>query len=72
MVYCVFIAFELVYCWLFIIETKNRSLEETAALFDGEEVMNKVSAAGHDALDDHAPEKDAASTNSIHLPDKAV
>ena len=72
-VYCVFIAFETVYCYLFIVETKNRSLEETAALFDGEDAAKKVSAAGHDVLDDHAPEKaEISSANSIHLPDKAV
>ncbi|KAI0055785.1 hexose transporter [Artomyces pyxidatus] len=33
-VYCCWIAFELVYCYLFVVETKGLSLEETAALFD--------------------------------------
>ncbi|KAG8875075.1 hypothetical protein FRB97_005409 [Tulasnella sp. 331] len=36
-VYCVFLVFELIFMFFFIVETKNRSLEETAALFDGEE-----------------------------------
>ncbi|OCB88232.1 hexose transporter [Sanghuangporus baumii] len=34
-VYCAWLAFELVYCSLFIIETKGMTLEETAVLFDG-------------------------------------
>lgn len=34
-VYCVWLAFELVYCCFFIVETNGLSLEETAVLFDG-------------------------------------
>ena len=30
------------YCFLFVVETKNRTLEETAALFDGEEVLEQI------------------------------
>ena len=45
--YCCWILFELVYCYLFIVETKGRSLEETAALFDGEEALEQI--AGHAA-----------------------
>lgn len=30
------------FCFLFIIETKNRTLEETAALFDGEDLSARV------------------------------
>ena len=33
-IYCGWILFELVYCFMFIVETKGLSLEETAALFD--------------------------------------
>ena len=33
------------YCYLFIIETKNRTLEETAALFDGEEAAEQIEQA---------------------------
>jgi hypothetical protein len=44
-VYCCWIAFELVFVYLFIVETKGRSLEETAALFDGEEA--EAAVAGH-------------------------
>jgi hypothetical protein len=46
-VYCVWLCFETVFCYLFIIETKGRSLEETAALFDGEEA--EAAIAGHHA-----------------------
>jgi len=47
-VYCIWTAFEFVYCYLFVIETKNRTLEETAALFDGDEATeNLVNAATH-------------------------
>jgi len=49
-VYCVFLAFELVFMYFFIIETKNRSLEETAAIFDGQEKADELHArAAHDA-----------------------
>ncbi|KAG8997888.1 hypothetical protein FRB94_007391 [Tulasnella sp. JGI-2019a] len=43
-VYCVFLLFELIFMWFFIIETKNRSLEETAAIFDGEEKVAELHA----------------------------
>ncbi|KAG9037291.1 hypothetical protein FRB95_006234 [Tulasnella sp. JGI-2019a] len=49
-VYCAFLAFELVFMYFFIIETKNLSLEETAALFDGEEKASELHArAAQDA-----------------------
>ncbi|KAI0654387.1 hexose transporter [Cubamyces menziesii] len=37
-VYCAWLAFELAFLYFFIVETKGRTLEETAALFDGEEL----------------------------------
>ncbi len=54
-VYCCWIAFELVFCYFFIVETKGLSLEETAALFDGEEATRAVTTAHeirHDEVDD--------------------
>ena len=42
--YCCWLAFETVFVYLFIVETKNRTLEETAALFDGED-LEKIHAA---------------------------
>jgi len=50
------LAFEFVFLWLFVVETKNRTLEETAALFDGEDaidqIMHKAAAAAADAHTD--------------------
>ncbi|KAG8707207.1 hypothetical protein FRC08_000640 [Ceratobasidium sp. 394] len=44
LVYTVWLAFELVYIWLFAVETKGRSLEETAALFDGDDAVREIEA----------------------------
>jgi len=38
-VYCAWLVFELAFMWRYVVETKGRSLEETAALFDGEGVV---------------------------------
>ena len=56
--YCVWIAFEVVFLWFFIVETKNRTLEETAALFDGEDLQQihqataRVSEVRHEDYDE--------------------
>ncbi|PVF99738.1 general substrate transporter [Serendipita vermifera] len=42
LVYTCWLVFELVYVWLWALETKGRSLEETAALFDGEDAVNEL------------------------------
>jgi sugar porter (SP) family MFS transporter len=44
-VYVCWLAFELVYCFLFVIETRHRTLEETAAIFDGEEATENLAIA---------------------------
>ncbi|THH28083.1 hypothetical protein EUX98_g6106 [Antrodiella citrinella] len=36
-VYCAWIAFELVFVYFYLVETKNRTLEETSILFDGDD-----------------------------------
>ncbi|CCM04885.1 uncharacterized protein FIBRA_07081 [Fibroporia radiculosa] len=41
-VYCCWLAFEFGFLYFMIIETKNRTLEETAALFDGEDISKHV------------------------------
>ncbi|KAG6840472.1 hypothetical protein C0991_006498 [Blastosporella zonata] len=46
-VYCCWLCFELVYLYFFVIETKNRTLEETAALFDGEDAVENVTGHTH-------------------------
>lgn len=42
LVYVIWIAFEVVFCYFFIVETKGLSLEETAVLFDGEETLAMI------------------------------
>jgi len=44
LVYCVFLAFELVFMWFFIVETKGRTLEETAMIFDGTDKIDALAA----------------------------
>ncbi|KAF9051359.1 hexose transporter [Panaeolus papilionaceus] len=50
-VYVVWLAFEAVFLWFFVIETKNRTLEETAALFDGEDAAEHIHATAAANLD---------------------
>ncbi|KAF4607454.1 hypothetical protein EYR38_001526 [Pleurotus pulmonarius] len=60
-VYCCWIVFEWVYLYLFVVETKNRTLEETAALFDGEEATQHIqgdTAALDNQRDDLSEEKE--------------
>lgn len=53
-----------------IVETRGRSLEETAALFDGEDMVQRVAAAGHDVRDDHVYEDKAS--DSYQIPEKTA
>lgn len=48
-VYCCWLLFELVYIFLFLVETKGKTLEETAALFDGKEVVANIENVGNEA-----------------------
>lgn len=57
-VYVCWIAFELVYVYLFVVETKNRSLEETAAIFDGAE--EHIHGAGVQGLTPGTPDEKAS------------
>ncbi|EIW83455.1 hexose transporter [Coniophora puteana RWD-64-598 SS2] len=41
-VYVCWLAVELVFIYFYLVETKNRTLEETAALFDGEDKIEKI------------------------------
>lgn len=45
LVYVFWDLFETVYCYMFIVETKNLSLEETAALFDGNDAVDHLAEA---------------------------
>ena len=60
-VYCCWLAFELVFVYLFIVETKNLSLEETAALFDGDDAKNALEAVAMDIRHDDIDEKGSGS-----------
>ncbi|CAE6458723.1 unnamed protein product [Rhizoctonia solani] len=42
LVYTCWLVFELAYMYMFVVETKGRSLEETAALFDGDEAVYEL------------------------------
>ncbi|KIM63728.1 hypothetical protein SCLCIDRAFT_23910 [Scleroderma citrinum Foug A] len=46
LVYVCWLVVEFVFLWFFLVETKNRTLEETAAVFDGEEALEKICSPG--------------------------
>ncbi|KAG8810087.1 hypothetical protein FRC17_003104 [Serendipita sp. 399] len=48
-VYCCWLGFEFVYIFLYLVETKGKTLEETAALFDGKEVVQNIENVGNEA-----------------------
>jgi len=50
-VYCGWLVFELIFIFIFIVETKGRTLEETAALFDGDDQPLDLMAMGGVAAD---------------------
>lgn len=58
--------FEFLFLYFMIVETKNRSLEETAALFDGEDAMNLITGAGHDIRHDEIDDEKVANAAAYH------
>ncbi|KAG8704830.1 hypothetical protein FRC08_002014 [Ceratobasidium sp. 394] len=56
LIFTVWLIFELVFIYFFVVETKNRSLEETAALFDGDVVLPELETGprSRDAIVDRA------------------
>jgi len=52
-VYCCWLAFEFVFLYRYVVETKNLTLEETAAIFDGEEATNEILGNGLNAVEGH-------------------
>lgn len=75
LVYVVWLVFELVFCYVFVIETKNRTLEETAAMFDGEDATELIAGQGHTAItagvtDVHHDEEKGSMTHSSGIDEK--
>lgn len=68
--YVCWIAFELGFCYVFIIETKNRTLEETAALFDGDEATEQIvqQAAAHTGIGADIREDVSEKGSSSYVP----
>lgn len=64
--YVCWLAFEFVYLWFFVVETKNRTLEETAALFDGEDAVERITqqAQTHEVHMDSTLEKRSTGPDS--------
>jgi hypothetical protein len=65
-VYIAWLSFELWFIWMYLVETKNRTLEETAAIFDGDDqvaLIEKNATRGMDRKNsdelrtDHGDEK---------------
>ncbi|KAI0942190.1 hypothetical protein AcW1_009507 [Taiwanofungus camphoratus] len=59
-VYCCWLVFEFVFLYFTVVETKNRTLEETAALFDGDDVAQHIDQPVQDVKHDDYDEKVSA------------
>ncbi|EKM58043.1 uncharacterized protein PHACADRAFT_252012 [Phanerochaete carnosa HHB-10118-sp] len=59
-VYCCWLAFECVFLFFFIVETKGLSLEETAALFDGDDATRAIGNATHEIRHDDLHDEKAS------------
>ncbi|KAE9395749.1 hexose transporter [Gymnopus androsaceus JB14] len=62
-VYCVWLLIECIFLYKYVVETKNLTLEETAAIFDGEEAEKEILAA--------AAERDLSEKPSVEELDNA-
>jgi len=69
-VYCVWLVVEGVFLYFYVVETKNRTLEETAALFDGEEATEQIvhtaaeqAGVTHDLGDEKVVDEKASSSS---------
>ncbi|KZP23825.1 general substrate transporter [Athelia psychrophila] len=49
LVYCIWLAIEVAFVFMYIVETKGRTLEENAALFDGEKPRQELAQKGGQA-----------------------
>ncbi|KAH7912200.1 hexose transporter [Hygrophoropsis aurantiaca] len=65
LVYVCWLAVEFVFLYFYLVETKNRTLEETAALFDGEDVIEQIT--GH--IEGHEVREEADEKTSYGVSD---
>jgi sugar porter (SP) family MFS transporter len=65
-VYCCWLVVEFVFLYFFVVETKNRTLEETAALFDGDQATEQISAAAAQHAGVAHEVRDEKSSGSFH------
>ncbi|TFY80744.1 hypothetical protein EWM64_g3268 [Hericium alpestre] len=71
-VYIVWLCFELVYVWYTIIETKGLSLEETAALFDGDEAKGELQERAAERAVGGVPDSPKDEKESAHFHEHSV
>ena len=69
-VYWCWIAFELVFVYFSVVETKNRSLEETAILFDDDIVKEALGAAVSEIRNDDFSEEKGSDTLNVESVEK--
>ncbi|KAF7792205.1 hypothetical protein EIP86_003238 [Pleurotus ostreatoroseus] len=69
-VYCCWIAFELVFVYFFVVETKNLSLEETAILFDDDTIKEALGAAVSEVRNDDFSEEKGSDTLNVESVEK--
>ncbi|CAE6430070.1 unnamed protein product [Rhizoctonia solani] len=68
LVYSCWLVFELAYMYMFAVETKGRSLEETAALFDGDEAVYELKdRAKADMVEGGQEEKGPVNESQVEL-----
>jgi len=60
-VYCCWLAVECVFLYFYVVETKGLTLEETAAIFDGEDATNEILGNGLNAVDRGEKQPDSPS-----------
>ena len=51
------LAFEFGFLYLYVVETKHRTLEETAALFDGDSALEQITGRAAHEVGGGVPEK---------------
>ncbi|KAL4257195.1 major facilitator superfamily protein [Pleurotus pulmonarius] len=69
LVYVFWLTFEAVFCYFFLIETKNLTLEETAALFDGDATVAQIAekAAEQAGVIEHREDEEKRSTQDSDI-----